>query len=159
MTDVVHLFRIIRFTDSDDDLKLFALYLPLFAVFMGVGFGAYVLSLRRVHGYLGSLGKRGWWLPVYFALNALAAVGIYLGRVIRLNSWHVVTQPDSVFASFESLAGRFPLVVIAVTFVVLVGLSAIGSLLVDGLQVWYRRLALRFQALPDPPPDPSLGPL
>jgi uncharacterized membrane protein len=154
LTDVVHLFRVIRYSDANEDVQLLMLHLPLFGAFMAVGFGSYVLSLRLVRNHLRGTGAGTWWIPTLLALNGLTAVGIYLGRVLRLNSWHVVTHPDSVFDSFESLAGRFPLVVIAVTFVVLVVLSTIGALVLDGLVVWYRRQEPRLRSvlgLPEPP--------
>jgi uncharacterized membrane protein len=53
-------------------------------------------------------------------VHALSAVGIYLGRFQRFNSWDIVSNPDVLIRSLiDNLLNHRPLVVIAVTFVVL----------------------------------------
>lgn len=145
ITDIVHLFRDIR--RQDDDLMVLTVYLPTYLLFMAVGFGAYVVSLRRLAAYLSHEGLGRWWVPLFVALQAAVAVGIYLGRVVRLNSWHVVTAPTDVVGSFEALAGRFPLQVIAVTFVVLVVGTGLTWLALDGSLAWSRQQVPRLRRL------------
>jgi uncharacterized membrane protein len=106
---------------------------------MAVGFGAYVVSLRRLAAYLGSEGLGRFWVPLFFVLQALVAVALYLGRVVRLNSWYVVTAPGEVVGSFDDLAGRFPVQVIVVTFVVLVVTTGFTWLALDGSIAWSRQ--------------------
>jgi uncharacterized membrane protein len=53
-------------------------------------------------------------------VHGLSAVGIYLGRFQRFNSWHILTQPDALVMSvFNDLTGKRPALVMAVTFVVI----------------------------------------
>ena len=52
--------------------------------------------------------------------HALSAVGIFLGRFRRFNSWDFVTKPNVLLsATVDDLTTKKPLLVIAVTFVVL----------------------------------------
>jgi uncharacterized membrane protein len=145
LTDVVHLFRDIR--REDDDLLVLVVYVPTYLLFMAVGFGAYVVSLRRLAAYLGSEGLGRFWVPLFFVLQALVAVALYLGRVVRLNSWYVVTAPGEVVGSFDDLAGRFPVQVIVVTFVVLVVTTGFTWLALDGSIAWSRQQVPKLRRL------------
>jgi uncharacterized membrane protein len=124
LTDVVHLMRDVRATDSD--LALITLYLPAYGVFFAVGLSAYALSLMRLQSYLRVEAPRLPWLPLELCIHAAVAVGIFLGRVKRLNSWEVFTSPSEVTDTLPALATRFPLLFIAFTFVVLVVLTALA---------------------------------
>jgi uncharacterized membrane protein len=95
LTDVIHLLRAAR--SSDDDLHSVLIALPVWGMFFAIGFGAYVLAVARVMGWLRWRGwSRPWLLGAELALHAVCAVGVFLGRFFRLNSWDVVTRPGDV---------------------------------------------------------------
>ena len=121
LTDVVHLFADIRRVPSD--LRVLGAYVPLYLAFFAIGFGAYVVCLDRVRDHLRTVrpGMRTW--PIELALQVLSAIGIYLGRVVRLNSWQVFTRPRSVVASVDWLLDVLPLAIVAVTAVGLIVLT------------------------------------
>jgi uncharacterized membrane protein len=121
LTDIIHLVREIRGGASIWVVTL--LLVPQYVSFMLAGFQAYVLSLINLGHYLERHRKAQWVLPTELSLHALSAIGIYLGRFKRFNSWDFVTQPDAVFTSmFDSVVNKQPLLIIAITFVVLTGL-------------------------------------
>lgn len=95
LTDFIHLERDLTRVPSEilDTLVV----IPRYGLFMLMGFGAYVLSVMRVGNYLKQQGKSRWVRPMEIWLHGLSAVGIYLGRVERFNSWDIVTRPQILF--------------------------------------------------------------
>ena len=64
-----------------------------------------------------------WILPVELITHALSAIGIYWGRFLRFNSWDFITQPDAIITKgVEEILGKQPLIIIAITFIILWGL-------------------------------------
>ncbi|QIR39191.1 DUF1361 domain-containing protein [Tolypothrix sp. PCC 7910] len=124
LTDVIHLIHDIRTIQSVWMITL--VLIPLYILVIFAGFEAYVVSLINLGYYLHRVGKRQWILWVELITHALSAVGIYWGRFLRFNSWDFITQPDAVLTiGVEEIVGKQPLVIIAVTFVILIGLYAI----------------------------------
>lgn len=113
ITDVIHLFNDVRMVESDAVLSLAVV--PQYVVFMAGGVASYTASLVLLERYVGRRRAR-WAVP---ALHGLCAVGIYLGRVVRLNSWDVVLRPGRVAeAAVESFSAG-GLLVTAIVFCVL----------------------------------------
>jgi uncharacterized membrane protein len=121
LTDIIHLIDDIRTIQSVWMITL--VLIPVYLVVILGGFEAYVISLINLGHYLHRIGKSQWILGVELMTHSLCAVGIYLGRFLRFNSWDFITQPDALLTSVvEDVLGKQPLVIIAITFVVLVGL-------------------------------------
>lgn len=121
LTDVIHLIHDIRRINSVWLITL--VLIPQYILFIFAGFEAYVISLINL-GYF--LHRQGWARSIWgteLVIHGLSAIGIYLGRFLRFNSWDLVTQPDSLVGSvLEDVLGKRPLVVIVVTFMVITGL-------------------------------------
>lgn len=121
LTDVIHLIEDIRQGYSVWMITLFII--PLYTLFTLAGFEAYVLSLINVGYYLRRQGKRQWILTAELLLHALSAIGIYLGRFKRFNSWDFITQLDNLTDTIlDDLAEKRPLLLIVVTFLIITGL-------------------------------------
>ncbi|PLZ86456.1 hypothetical protein CEN44_20025 [Fischerella muscicola CCMEE 5323] len=121
LTDIIHLIDDIRTIQSVWMITL--VLIPVYFLVIMAGFEAYVISLINVGYYLHRIGKSQWIIWMEMITHALCAVGIYWGRFLRFNSWDFVTQPDALLTrGVEEILGKQPLVIIAITFAILVGL-------------------------------------
>ena len=115
LTDVIHFVNDVRYASS---VWLIALVLiPLYGAFIFAGFEAYVLSLINVGYYLKQRGLGRYILRTELAIHALSALGIYLGRFLRFNSWDIVTHLDTLAVTIlDDVLAKRPLLTIALTF-------------------------------------------
>ncbi len=120
LTDVIHLRDI--FYISNSVWLIFIVVIPVYLLFILAGFEAYVLSLINLGYYLNRIGWSRWIWKAELLTHVLCAIGIYLGRFARLNSWYLITKPQSLIRGTNALLSLKALVIIAVTFVVLTGL-------------------------------------
>ena len=93
VTDLVHLRDDVRAADGPVVTRV----LPVYAAFIASGFLAYYLSLLQVRHYLVRRGQAARVPSIVLGLHALVAVGIFLGRWTRLNSWEPVVHPRDAF--------------------------------------------------------------
>ncbi|MBU7583021.1 MAG: DUF1361 domain-containing protein [Nostoc sp. TH1S01] len=121
LTDVIHLIDDIRTIQSVWIITL--VLIPVYLLVIFAGFEAYVISLINLGYYLHRIDKSHWIFRVELITHALCAVGIYWGRFLRFNSWDFITQPDALLTKgVEEILGKQPLVIIAITFLILLGL-------------------------------------
>jgi uncharacterized membrane protein len=126
LTDSVHMLDDIRNTSNSG---VYFAVLPIYLSFFLVGFASYVASLHLLRRFMRARGYGAWSTRTELALHTLCAVGIYLGRFVRLNSWDVLSSPTAVSTQLDGLANRFPIAIIFVTFVVLV----VGTFIADAV--------------------------
>ena len=118
LTDIIHLIHDVRAVDSVWTVTL--VVFPLHLAFILSGFEAYVLSLINLGYYLQRIGKKKLIVAAELSIHALCAVGIYLGRFPRYNSWDLITQPDALVDTVvKDLIGKIPLAIVFITFAVL----------------------------------------
>lgn len=134
LTDIIHLVR-----DMHRGYSIWVITLivvPQFLLFMLIGFEAYVLSVLALGQYLRRQSVR--FIPaIELGIHGLSAVGIYLGRFRRFNSWDILTQPDALLSTtINHLANERPLIIMVITFCVITGLYWVGKQLTLAL-VWY----------------------
>lgn len=121
LTDVIHLIDDIRTIQSVWMITL--VLIPVYLLVILAGFEAYVISVINMGHYLHRIGKSQWILGMELTTHALSAIGIYWGRFLRFNSWDFVTQPDALITQgIEEILGKQPLVIIAISFVILTAL-------------------------------------
>jgi uncharacterized membrane protein len=139
LTDIIHLIQATWATPSVWVITLF--YIPLHLGAIALAFEAYVVSLINQSAYLRSAGLKQSIFGIELLTHGLCAVGIYLGRFLRFNSWDLVTGPQNVLlATLNDLTGKRPLAVILATMLILTVLYWMMKQVTIGL-------LLRFQEL------------
>ena len=124
LTDIIHFYDAVRTISSAWVVTL--VILPIYIVFIGVGWFSYVFSLINVGKYLIEYQLDRYTHIIELSLHFLCAIGIYIGRFLRFNSWSLVTQPKQFLSVLPGeLIGKFPLVVIILTFSIIAILYAI----------------------------------
>lgn len=115
LTDVVHLLPDLQQAQGlPGALGLLVQYAALFTA----GVLSYVVSLVLAVRWLADRGWRRGTVAIELGAHLACAVGIYLGRVTRLNSWDLLDVPLVAVALLDLGAVR-PLALIAAMFAVL----------------------------------------
>ena len=95
LTDVIHFADEVRASESD--IQVAFVLIPKYLVLFVGGLSCYAFALGRLERWLRA---QGWSLPrvlgVDVTIHALCAVGVFLGRVFRFNSWDLVARPGEV---------------------------------------------------------------
>lgn len=119
LTDLIHLVENVK---ENDSLMMIVLVLfPQYFLFTLIGFTAYVLSVINLAKFLKS---KGWQqkqiVTAELVIHALSAIGVYLGRFLRFNSWHIITElPDLINSLIYDLIGKRPIIIMTIMFIVL----------------------------------------
>jgi uncharacterized membrane protein len=132
LTDIIHLIRGIRLGYSATIIAL--VFAPLHLLAILSGFEAYVVCLLNQAHYLKRLGLKQSILWSEFATHSVCAIGIFLGRFRRYNSWDLVSAPgDLFFQTFDDLTSKLPLLVMVITFIILTVLYWVFKQITIGL--------------------------
>ncbi|MGL5874094.1 MAG: DUF1361 domain-containing protein [Xenococcaceae cyanobacterium] len=121
LTDSIHL---LEFIDRNYPTSIImGAIVPQYFLFIFAGFEAYVISLMCLHDYLEKQGQKQYIIASELVLHFLCAIGIYLGRFERFNSWDFITQPLTLVKTiFHSLIDPWHIAAIAICFIILVPL-------------------------------------
>ena len=115
LTYVVHFVPDVQ---GADRLSVALAFIAQYGLFFLVGAESYVASVVLLTRWLEARGRAWATVPAELAIHALCAVGVYLGRVERLNSWDVVLRPDRFLDSLADLGSPHAIALTTLTFVV-----------------------------------------
>ena len=115
LTDVIHLSTDLRHATSD--LQSVGLLLQ-YGLLLAGGLAFYGGCLAVLRRRLLADGLARWRWPAEIGLHAVCSVGIFLGRVFRLNSWDLVVRPSSVL-QYVGVPRPATIAIIGITFSVL----------------------------------------
>lgn len=104
----------------------------LFLAYSGAGVLLFTLAVRPMERWLRTVRKPFYLVaPVLFFLTSL---GVYLGLIVRLNSWDIVRRPEEVWKASRAALASPPLLLSIVVFGLLLwGLYEAVDIWVDGI--------------------------
>lgn len=95
VTDLFHLYN------RDTAPKWFDILMVFSFAWNGILFG--IISIRRVEIIFLWKRKRSFSLLLVFVVMWLGSFGVYIGRVLRFNSWDVITNPFSLLSDILNM--------------------------------------------------------
>lgn len=104
-----------------------------FLLYSGLGIFLFVLGVRPMEHWLRSVGQKPYlYAPFFFFLISL---GVYLGLVLRLNTWDLLRRPQFVLnVALDGVTSRPLLTAISVFAVILWALYEAADIWVDGVR-------------------------
>jgi uncharacterized membrane protein len=139
LTDIIHLIRATRSGYSAWIITLIFIPLHLFAIL--TGFQMYVVSVLNQGHYLKRIGLENWIFRTEIITHALCALGVYMGRFRRFNSWDLVSDPANVLlVTLDDLTAKRPAIVIFISFIGLTVLYWIAKQITLGLVLRFREM-------------------
>jgi uncharacterized membrane protein len=123
LTDVVHMADDLRGARSDGHVYA---VLVTYAVFAAAGLVSYVVSMQHFRRFLHRVVPGRSVAPILVAVHGLCVIAMYLGRIVRLNSWDAVLAPGTVLASILHVPHPFTVVLLGAMFVI-VGATAYAT--------------------------------
>jgi uncharacterized membrane protein len=113
-----------------------------YLLYSGFGIVMFCLAIRPMEHLAAKRGATVWFwaLPLFVALS----LGVYLGLVLRFNSWEPATHPSSIWRALIVTAGRPKLLGMIVIFgIFLWGVYEAVDVWIDGLTERWSRLTGR----------------
>ncbi len=136
-TDLVHFLETVRTADTSL-WKLLGTQLPVYAVFVLFGLTCYSFSVDRLVYALQMRLGRTWAIAGILGIPLLAAIGVYLGRVARYNSWDILVDPRGIIDSSRSVLDQMKIAKVLVSmWIGLIFTHQVYRTFHDGLKVRY----------------------
>jgi uncharacterized membrane protein len=139
LLDAVHESRIWPRARHDGEAALqLVLWSAISLGYFVAGGLTFALGIRPIAAWARRSGLRpAWWAPPFFALMA---VGVYLGRIVRYNSWDLLTRPSHVVSTSLDLLDRPLMLAGLALFSVFLWLAyVVADIWVDGWVVRWRQ--------------------
>ena len=114
------------------------MYTLFYMFYSGIGALTFAFAIRPIAFVMRQRGYTPWvWAIPFFLLMSL---GVYLGLILRLNSWDIITRPEYVWSSVTGALSNRGLMFIVTAFAgFLWFVYAVMNIWVDGLMLRLRR--------------------
>jgi len=131
LSDVIHLVRQIKdyryFKLSDSSIIVYLI--PQYLLFIFIGFSMYVIAFQKLIHFLYECNVRHIFILLCKIFNPfLMAIGIFLGRYYRFNSWDIISSYEYIIIS--TIKGftnfYFFMFIIIITIVILLGFEILS---------------------------------
>ncbi len=113
----------------------------MYGAFFAAGLASYVISLQLFRWFMHRVAPSRIVAPVMLALHGLCVVAMYVGRVVRLNSWDAVLAPGAVAASVLRVPRPSTVVLLALMFLVVGAGAFVTAAVGEKILAHLRRLA------------------
>jgi uncharacterized membrane protein len=123
LTDVLHMVDDVRAAPTRPDAYT---VLAIYGAFFAAGLCSYVFSLQRFRRFLHEHVSPRLVVPVLVAVHGSVVVAMFIGRVMRLNSWDIVFAPRTVLRAVVRVPQPTTVVLLGTMFVV-VGFAAFAT--------------------------------
>jgi uncharacterized membrane protein len=107
-------------------------------LYSAAGALTFALAIRPVKAWIRSLGvPTAWGTPPFFMLVSL---GVYLGLVVRFNSWDLITRPGDVLVTVAGVTDRPLLLATIIMFGLFLWLAyEVNDIWIDGFALRWAR--------------------
>ncbi len=107
-------------------------------LYSAAGSLTFALSIRPLKAWMRQSGvRKSWYTPLFFLLVSL---GVYLGLVVRFNSWDLLTRPGEVLGTVAGVADRPLLVGTIVLFALFLWVAyEVNDIWIDGFSLRWQR--------------------
>lgn len=127
-----------RVHNNPADVVLLMEITLFYIIFSGIGVLAFALSIRPIARIAKLKGMNLWvWGSPFFLLMS---IGVYLGLVLRFNSWDLIQRPEQVWLSVLELGFRPTVSPLIIAF------AAILWLVYLAIDIWVDGFMLRFRS-------------
>ncbi len=145
LTDIIHFIGAVQSGTHSIAYLVFVLF-PIYLLYMVINFQFYVISIQLAHNYIkqeGYLKLAKWFIPlIHFA----CAIGVYLGRVQRLESRNLFEKPLLVMKDvWVDMTNLHSLSLILLFFALFYGLYAIFAHI--NQRIWDKQFAPYWHAM------------
>ena len=141
-TDLIHFIDTVR-ESNDSAWKLLGTEFPVYVGFILFGLLCYSFTTDRLlYAFEMRLGKAAYWSGLIL-IPLVSAIGVYLGRVARFNSWDILIDPRGILVSSRLVTQDYKIAkVIFGMWILLIIVHQFYKTIHDGIRARY---ALRLQ--------------